>query len=223
MGGLIALLVDRITMPAYDVVRELVTNEKDAKAKRVLINWNAAKKTLTVEGWGHGIQDLNKFMEILTDAKRLQKLVDPNVKISGEMGIGRLSALRLADKVVFESNNKDTKSLKITFDRREMETEIDPDVKQDTERRNAYLDHPGVKVTLVGVKREHHEDLAKAEKELSKIYAWSIITKQFDIVWNDQTLKPPADIQKLFSENDYKITKFETTQKFQLQPQYNHN
>lgn len=205
--NLLNMIINQLShVTAGSVIKELITNEKDAKSKRYMVKWEPTSALLSVEGWGTGIKDLMKFKEIATDCKLIEKLKDPNSDITGEKGIGRFSTLKLCDEVIFLNSTKG-QGAKITFKRNDkpriiLGSEFD------------YLVHNGVKVIMPNIKKEYHADIANVDKDIAETFAYALMLhapNDIDIYFNDKRILAPASYQKAYQENDYQVNSYPPT------------
>lgn len=117
---------------SLDSFREAISNALDEGSKKVSIQ--TSLKEVSVEDWGEGIKDLDRFVEFGQYAK---------AKLGGEIigmkGLGKLSLLRLGDNVNFRTNNGDF-TLNIIMTPQEFDAMPGGTTK--------YLDHQGTKVII---------------------------------------------------------------------------
>lgn len=94
-------VIDELSKGLYEMpleaYRELVSNAIDIGSKKV--NITLTDKTIYIEDFGQGIQNINDFAFFGQSSKKGSE------KDIGQKGLGKLSALRLGKRVLFLTNN----------------------------------------------------------------------------------------------------------------------
>lgn len=212
IANLLEETIYKIVKTVEDVVRELVSNEKDAGSKVILVSWDPKGWTLTVEGWGKGIDKIEEFITIGTDNKKQEMLKDPSKKISGRKGIGRLHALKICDKIEFLSNCPTTKyrgqvipvGARIIFTSNDIPDTAYGDVDK-------FLPHVGVRVILHNVKQIYHKEMKNLTWKLSDKFAYALLKQDIDLRFNGERILAPKRYRQVFEQNDCKMTRYEPT------------
>lgn len=97
-------LGEKMYRESIEFIRELVNNAYDADATEVYVRINNDKIEVEDDGSGMNEKGLNQFFTIGSEEKRI-KTVSPRFgrKRIGQFGIGKFSALSMADQFIVES------------------------------------------------------------------------------------------------------------------------
>lgn len=156
-------LGERMYRESIEFVRELVSNGYDADATDVYVM--IGKDSITVEDNGSGMNEkgLEQFFTVGSEEKKT-KNVSPRFgrKRIGQFGIGKFSALSLAEQFIVQSV-KGKYKYSVVFDRADWRKSSDWDLPIQKEKISP-LDREGTKVILKKLKKKI--SLAEAEKYL---------------------------------------------------------
>ena len=152
--------------------REAISNSFDEGSKKVVIQ--NTMKQVTVEDWGEGIKDIDKFVEFGQYSKLGQGKI-------GKKGLGKLSLLRLGQNVNFRTNNGEY-TLNIVM------TPLDFDY--DIGGSGKFLGHEGTKIIIDNPTEIPPTD--ELSDYLKKTFALRI-AKGCELVLNDATLTSKVD------------------------------
>ena len=140
-------LGEKIYRESIEFVRELVNNAYDADATEVRVNVSAKRITVMDNGSGMNERGLTQFFVIGSEEKKLRK-VSPRFgrKRIGQFGIGKFSALALADQFVVESVKGKFK-YEVIFDRQDWQQSDNWELPIRKEKATA-LDQEGTQMML---------------------------------------------------------------------------
>ncbi|MDE1853855.1 MAG: hypothetical protein KGI38_08950 [Thaumarchaeota archaeon] len=125
-------LSERLYPSPLESFREAIANSLDEGSSKVGIK--IAKGEVTLEDWGQGIDDIEKFVKFGEASKAGAK-----GETIGEKGLGKLSLLRLGKDVTFLTNNGETgMSILMTPEYFDYETKS----------ASRFLNHRGTKVVI---------------------------------------------------------------------------
>ena len=176
-------LGEKMYRESIEFVRELVSNAYDADATEVRVNIGKEKITVADNGNGMNEKGLQQFFTIGSEEKRVQN-VSPKFrrKRIGQFGIGKFSALSLADQFIVESS-KGAYKYSVIFDRADWETSDNWELPIKKEKRGP-LDKNGTRMILNRLTKKI--SIAETEKYLKQ--SVPLRAKKFAIYLNNKRI-----------------------------------
>ena len=150
--------IDALTRGLYpnkfDPFREAIANGFDEDSPRVDIT--ICSDVIKIEDWGGGIVDMDTFIFIGHDTKKLRG----KTYVIGEKGLGKLSLFNIGNEVVYYSNNG-------KFGIRDSITKLGGHDFIRSQRPDEFLDHRGVLIRIENPRGQYNiEDLTKYLQEV---------------------------------------------------------
>jgi len=176
-------LGEKMYRESIEFVRELVTNAYDADATVVRVDIKNDQIVISDDGGGMNEKGLTQFFTIGSEEKK-QRNVSPKFgrKRIGQFGIGKFSALALADQFIVESVKGKFK-YSVIFDRKNWKDSSDWELPITKERATA-LDTDGTKMILNELYKK--VTVAEAEKYLKKSVPFR--AKKFAVFLNNKRI-----------------------------------
>ena len=169
-----------------NAIKEFIINSWDADADKIKISVDSEK--IIFEDWGTGIEDLRLFWSIGNQQKSSQKLTPRfGRKPIGCRGLGKLSYVRLGEKIFVETRTKD-KAENTTVDYKRMKFHVKPQIK-----KSVMLSHKGTRLTITELNKPIDKDevVTYIKEELYGLIL-PIASKKnvIQIFVNDEKVKP---------------------------------
>ena len=176
-------LGEKMYRESIEFVRELVSNAYDADATEVRVNIGSKKIIVEDNGGGMNKKGLQQFFTIGSEEKRIQN-VSPkfNRKRIGQFGIGKFSALSLADQFIVESV-KGAYKYSVIFDRADWQANEGWELPIKKEKRGP-LDKNGTRMILNRLTKKI--SIAETEKYLKQ--SVPLRAKKFAIYLNNKQI-----------------------------------
>ncbi len=178
-------LGEKMYRESIEFVRELVNNAYDADATEVKV-WIEDDKII-VEDNGSGMNEkgLEQFFTVGSEEKRVRS-VSPRFgrKRIGQFGIGKFSALSLAEQFIVESV-KGKYKYSVVFDKSDWQKRDDWELPIKKEKASP-LDHEGTRVILNKLKKKI--SLTETEKYLRQ--SVPLRAKKFSVFLNNKKITP---------------------------------
>lgn len=163
----------------YESFREAISNAYDEGSSKVSVE--VLLKTISVEDWGGGIPDLDKFSEY-GHKQKLERPIPGGRQPVGRKGMGKLSLLRISPVVLFK-----TCTGKFGIDiKMDMEG-----IHADYGGVNEFIDHIGTKIIIENP--EETPPVAELHNYIKKSFGL-LIAKGFTIFLNGQQLEPDTSL-----------------------------
>lgn len=172
-------LGEKMYRESIEFIRELVNNAYDADASEVYIHIDEEKIEVQDNGSGMNERGLEQFFTIGSEEKKTHS-VSPKFgrKRIGQFGIGKFSALALADQFIIESVKGNYK-YSVIFDRADWQSNDNWELPIQKEEKTP-LDHDGTVVILNRLTKKLN--LSEVEKYLKQ--SVPLRTKKFAIYLN---------------------------------------
>ena len=176
-------LGEKMYRESIEFVRELVNNGYDADATEVFVSISEEKITVEDNGAGMNAKGLEQFFTIGSEEKKINNL-SPRFgrKRIGQFGIGKFSALALADEFIVESIRGKYK-YKVVFSRASWKSDQSWDLPINQEPISP-LDKEGTKIILNNLTKK--VSLAEAEKYLRQ--SVPLRAKKFNVYLNNKKI-----------------------------------
>ena len=180
-------LGEKMYRESIEFVRELVSNAYDADATEVRVNIGNKKIIVEDNGGGMNEKGMQQFFTIGSEEKRIQN-VSPKYrrKRIGQFGIGKFSALSLADQFIVESV-KGAYKYSVIFDRAEWQASENWELPIRKEKRGL-LDKNGTRMILNRLTKKI--SIAETEKYLKQ--SVPLRAKKFAIYLNNKRITAKA-------------------------------
>lgn len=174
-------LGEKMYRESIEFVRELVSNAYDADATEVRVYIEDERISVEDDGGGMNEKGLQQFFTIGSEEKRVRN-VSPKFgrKRIGQFGIGKFSALSLADQFIIESV-KGAYKYSVTFDRADWQTNAQWELPIKKEKRSP-LNKDGTRMILNNLTKKI--SIAETEKYLKK--SVPLRAKKFAIYLNNK-------------------------------------
>ena len=174
-------LGEKMYRESIEFVRELISNAYDADATEARVNIGDRKITVEDNGNGMNEKGMQQFFTIGSEEKRVRN-VSPKFrrKRIGQFGIGKFSALSLADQFIVESV-KGAYKYSVIFDRADWQIDKNWELPIRKEKRSP-LDRDGTKMILNRLTKKI--SIAETEKYLKQ--SVPLRAKKFTIYLNNK-------------------------------------
>ncbi len=159
--------------------REAISNSLDEGSSKIIVEIHPDK--ITIEDFGDGIDDMDKFIMVGHDGK-LQR--ENKRSTIGQKGMGKLSLLILGDEVTFLSNNG-----RVGYKFRMIEG---GQYRETPSSVDQYLPHKGTFIEIPNPKKRW--DVEKVRVFLKKAFSLQVAMGK-EIIINSKPLKAPKSIQ----------------------------
>ncbi len=158
--------------------REAISNSLDEGSEKIILEIKPDR--ITIEDFGEGIDDMDKFILVGHDGKLQRENKHSTI---GQKGMGKLSLLILGDEIIFLSNNG-----KVGYKFRMVEG---GQYRETPSSVDNYLSHKGTFIEISQPKKMWNVE--KVRVFLKKAFSLQVATGK-EIIINGEPLKAPKSI-----------------------------
>jgi len=189
-------LGEKMYRESIEFIRELVNNAYDADATEALVMISDDKITVEDNGAGMNEKGLEQFFTVGSEEKRIRN-VSPRFgrKLIGQFGIGKFSALSLAQQFIVQSI-KGKYKYSVIFDRDDWQKSTHWELPIRKEKANP-LKKEGTKIVLNKLKKKI--SVAEVEKYLRQ--SVPIRAKKFNVYLNNKKISAKTITGKIIPIN----------------------